>query len=92
MEQPSIKDFNTTITPGFYSLFDSGLEVPGNPGVTFGTVVIFTVQGGTDRFVVQMLFQVHSPFDVYFRTKNVTTNKPVDMSTIPWGKFSFQNL
>ena len=68
MDRGKVVDFNSSTTPGMYFIEDSKKELPGNPGITYGTLEVFAATSAGSTIITQVAYEQYEDRSAFRRT------------------------
>lgn len=68
MDRGKVVDFNSSTTPGMYFIEDLKKELPGNPGITYGTLEVYAATFNNTTIVTQVAYEQYEDKSCFRRT------------------------
>ena len=68
MDRGKVVDFNSSTTPGMYFIEDLKKELPGNPGITYGTLEVYAAKFNNTTIVTQVAYEQYEDKSCFRRT------------------------
>ena len=78
MNRGLVTDFNKAMKSGMYLIGDTGRKFPGNPGIEYGTLEVFSPNDGNSTYVTQIAHNIYEPHKSYKRTFAYETGENVN--------------